>query len=232
MPPPVDVRARFLKLFGYSFIALALGVVVWGVIALGGRLFREAVHLRCQNNLRRLMEGFHIYQNKFPNQLPPCLATLFPLLEGRSDSFQCPADHDQGRRGCRPLWLRRSDGSAFQYVDLDGPALDPDADRDTLPCSYLYTANAYPCGLTDFKTTWRQEFDALRQKHGDLGKGIPIIRCYYHLPEKYVGGPPSPTNPADPDPEASPTYNVTADLEHIVEYRLDWQSDPQFTGTP
>jgi hypothetical protein len=221
----VDFRGKFLKLFGYGIIAVTIGVVVWGVISLGRELFAQAKHMRCQDNLKTLMAAISMYRETYHNQLPPHLAAVLPMCEGRRSKFQCPADPDHGAKGCRPEWLRRDDGDAFAGADLDGPTLDPERDTDRLPCSYLYVANQYPCGLVDFQHTWRDEFDKLVREHGP---DVPMIRCYYHLPEQYVQDPTDP-NVRHPDPEAGPTYNVTAGLRQ-KEYRLDWLSDPLFSG--
>jgi hypothetical protein len=229
----VDFREKFLKLFGYSVIVAALGVVAWAVLTLArSMIFGPQKQLRCQSNLKNLIEATTLYQSHYRGQRPPTLAALLPILEHRRDKFICPSDPDRGHEGSRPLWLRKDDGEIFKYVDLDGPMLDPGQDKDWLPCSYLYVANLYPCGLpaVDFERTWRAEFNRLVDKYG---RGVPMVRCYYHLPEKYVEIPAD--DPAGkrtvriPDPENRPTFNITADLD-LREYRAYWQGEPEFKG--
>jgi len=218
--PSVDFRQKFLKVFGYTVIALTIGVVIWGVMSLGMRLFGEAKHLRCQSNLKTIMGAMSIYRQTYRSQLPPYLAALLPLMQNRIDKLQCPADTNHGANGCRPLWMRPYyTDRDFGNVDLDGPTLDPGSARDNVPCSYLYAANGYPCGLDDSGRTWREVFESqVRQ----LGVQVPMVRCYYHLPEQYVQDPEFPGG-RRPDPNAAPTYNITADLE-LKRYPLGWQS--------
>jgi hypothetical protein len=230
---PVDLRARYIKLVGYLIIAAVIGLVVWGVLNLGGEIFRTSKHLQCQSNFKSLIEAMTLYRSQNNNQSPQYLTQLLPVLQNREDKFICPADPDRGRKGCRPAWLRRDDGNLFAYADLDGLAMDPATDTDRAPCSYLYAANGYPCGLADFQRTWREEFERLVAQYG---KGAPLVRCYYHLPELYVPLAEDGANKTAkarrrpalvPDPHATPTYNITADLE-LKTYQLDWQSDPTF----
>ena len=231
--PSLDFSRKFLKLLGYAIIAATLGVVIWAVLTLGTAIFGQAKHLRCQSNLKSIIGAMTMYRDRYNGELPPHLAVLLPFLDGRYDKFQCPADPNGGVKGCRPAWLKRYDDKigdgAFDNVDLDGPSLDPEKADDSFPCSYLYAANGYPCGFTNFETTWRQEFEKLVRKHG---AEVPMIRCYYHLPERYDR---EAKEPGTPDPAVSPTYNVTlenlnsAELK-IREYPLLWQSMPRFSG--
>ncbi len=223
--PSIDFRGKFLKLFGYSVIVVTIGVVVWGVMAVGVRLFGQAKHLRCQDNLKTIMGAMSIYRQTYRSQLPPYLAALLPLMQNRIDKLQCPADRDHGAKGCRPLWMRPYyTDRHFANVDLDGPGLDAETAADRVPCSYLYAANAYPCGLDDSGRTWREVFE---NQVREQGNEVPMVRCYYHLPEQYVEDPGAP-GAKSPDPKATPTYNISADLE-LKEYPLRWQSDPRFS---
>jgi len=233
--PALDFRRKFLKLLGYAIITAVIATVVWGVLALGGRLFGEAKHLRCQSNLQSLIGAMTMYRDRNGGQLPPHLRALLPLQEGRYDKFQCPSDPNGGTQGCRPAWLRRDDEhlgtKAFVYADLDGPGYTPDKADDSFPCSYLYVANVYPFPLPDRDPdwTWRDEFNRLVKEHGNE---VPLIRCYYHLPEKYKSDP-SMKGGTMPDETVEPTYNVTyknvvADDLKIREYPLLWRADRRF----
>jgi hypothetical protein len=221
---PVDFRARFLKLFGYTVILATIGVVVWAVVEIGAELGGKAVELRCRDNLRSIVTAMELYRSRFGMD-PPYLTALLPVLDGAASKLQCPADPHHGQRGCQPEWLRPAFGNRLAHTDLDGPTMDPARDRDSIPCSYLYVANDYPCGFTDFEQTWRQHFEGLRKQFGD---GVPMIRCYYHLPKQYIAAPDNP-KALYPDPNAEPTFNITADGK-VKSYRLDWQSEPEFQG--
>lgn len=213
----VDFRRKFLRLFGYIVIAATVGIVVWAVVRLGWEVFKRAEDVRCRENLRAIAAGFDMYKSAWTNRLPPYLAALLPMLEQRREKLACPADIDHGRSGCLPAWLRPYYNEMFVNVDLDGPTIDPQTSADTVPCSYLYTANAYPCHLPDAKTTWREEFEHLLWKHGD---SVPLVRCYHHLPERYIGESRNPSS-RYPAPNATPTYNIGADLR-VREYPLVW----------
>jgi len=231
---PADTRSRFIRLLGIAVVAAVIGSVIWGLLSLGAYMLGQAEGMRCQKNLKSIVEAMMIYRSQHNGELPIYLTLLLPQLEGRAEVLICPADPDAGRKGCRPAWLRRYDelvdelvgARAFAYVDLDGPGIDPERAADSVRCSYLYVANGYPCGLAEFRRTWRQVFDARVAK---FGKDVPMVRCYYHLPERYVseqedaGGGPRP-----PDPDAHPTYNITADLE-LRDYRLAWESERRFS---
>jgi hypothetical protein len=218
----VDFRGKFLKLFGYTVIAVTIGIVVWGVVELGSELGDKAVELRCKENLRSILQALDLYRTKFHAE-PAYLTALLPVLDGVGSKFRCPADPNDGTQGCRPAWLKEFDGDGFAYVDLDGPTLDPERDSDKIACSYLYVANGYPCGLKEFETTWKQEFDATVAKLGPKrGPDVPLVRCYYHLPQRYTD-PDDPTK-RYPDLTVSPTFNITSGRE-VKTYSLDWQSD-------
>ncbi len=220
----IDFRRKFLRLLGYAMIAATVGVVVWAVITLGWEVFKRAEDARCRDNLKAISLALDMYKTAWTNRLPPYLAALLPMLEHRREKLVCPADVNRGRSGCLPAWLRPHYQQMFTYVDLDGPTDDPETSSDTVPCSYLYTANVYPCHLPDAKPTWREEFERLWQKHGD---SVPLVRCYHHLPERYVeqGGDPTTRYP---DPNATPTYNISADLR-MREYPLVWLRAPQMS---
>ncbi len=217
----IDFRRKFLRLLGYAVIAATVGVVIWAVISLGWELFKKAEDVRCRDNLKAIALGLDMYKSAWTNRLPPHLAALVPMLEDRKEKLACPADVNHGRSGCLPAWLRPYYKDMFTNVNLDGPTADPETSADTVPCSYLYTANAYPCHLPEARPTWREEFERLSQKHGD---SVPLVRCYHHLPESYVeqgGDPPA----RYPDPGATPTYNIGADLR-LREYPLVWLQAP------
>jgi hypothetical protein len=217
-------RRKFLQLFGYAMIACALGAVVWGVLEVGGEMFSSAKQLRCQNNLKTLIAGLDLYRQKY-QKLPPYLTAVLPMIENRRSKLICPADPDQGRKGCRPAWMQRLDRPGlFDNVNLDGPSLDADRAHDRFPCSYLYAANVYPCGPAAYERSWRDEFEQLVERYGG---GVPLVRCYYHLPELRKDDPSDPA-PQEFDPRAEPTYNITAGFE-LREYPLDWQSDGRFS---
>ena len=78
--------------------------------------------------------------------------------------------------------------------------------------------------LDDSGRTWREVFE---NQVREQGAEVPMVRCYYHLPEQYVEDPGAP-GAKSPDPKATPTYNISADLE-LKEYPLRWQSDPRFS---
>jgi len=226
---PVDARSRFVRLLGVGVVTAILAGVAWGLLSLAGHMLGRTQGMRCQNNLKSLVEAMTIYRSQYGGQLPAYLALLLPHLEDRAEAFVCPADPDKGAMGCRPAWLRSDDeqvgDQAFAHVDLDGPGLDPGRASDSVRCSYLYAANGYPCGLVGFERTWREEFD---RQVGKFGKDTPMVRCYHHLPERYVGGGEAvDAEPKRPDPAAAPTYNITADLQ-VREYPLEWQSAPRF----
>ena len=212
---------------GAAVIGAVLALVAWGLFTLAGDMLGQTREIRCQKNLKSIAEAMTIYRVSYGGQMPPYLALLLPHLEGRAETLVCPSDPDHGAKGCRPEWLRAYDAQvgddAFAHVDLDGPGLDPDRAADSIRCSYLYSANGYPCGLVGFRQTWRELFD---QQVAKFGKGVPIVRCYYHVQQSYAsGGEEAPLK--HPDPAAYPTHNITADLE-VREYRLDWQSEPAF----
>lgn len=222
MAESVDFRARFSKLLTFAVIIFFAGLVCWGVLHVAGKMNLEARSIRCKANMKTLVEAMTLYKSQY-HDLPTTLAQLLPLIENRKEKLICPADPDHGTAGARPEWLRKDDGDLFKYTNLDGQTGDPEKDTDTVPCSYFYSASPYPCGLADFQTTWRDEFDSLVDQ---FGMSTPMVRCYYHLPEQYIEE--KRANPALkpnllPDPEAKPTYNITADLE-MREYPLDWQS--------
>ncbi len=217
---PPDTRDRFVRLLAAAVIAAVIGCLGWGLLSVGGRIVAQTRGMRCQKRLRTLAEAMTIYRS-LHGDLPAYLALLIEPLEGRTDTLICPADPGSGRNGCRPEWLRRYDNAqgdnAFANVDLDGPGLDPETAADTIPCSYLYAANGYPCGLAGFAKTWRALYD---EKVNQFGVDAPLVRCYHHLPEQYTGV------PAVPDPGAHPTYNITADLE-VRQYPLDWEMEAE-----
>ncbi len=238
----IDFRTKFLRLFAYGFVAGAIAFVAWGIVTIGSHMFRQAQQLRCQNNLRQLATATRYYRDQH-GLFPSYLAALTVFVDHR-DVFICPSDRRRGARGCRPLWLQRYDRyldeqegtEGFRYVDLDGPTLT-DADEDWLPSSYLYVANEYPSGLASppFSRTWRDLFeDAVEQ----YGSGVPLVRCFHHLPEQYlpleedpIADPHDPRTVRTPLPTAEPTLNVTADLR-IVRYPYNWREAPEFADTP
>jgi hypothetical protein len=228
--PDIDFRAKFLKVLGYSAIALAMGAIFWVVLTLGYGLFRDAQRVRCRSNFARILSAFEVYNNKYGRVLPPHFYALKVVADCPDAIFQCPADPDKGRRGCRPEWLRKDDGDLFKYTELDGPGLNPAHATDRLPSSYLYIANGYPCGLPDaqFRITWREHFGYLVE---DFGDGVPMVRCYYHLPENdFVTDPDDPAAPFV-NPKSSPTFNITADRQ-FREYQYDWRTDPDRKTAP
>lgn len=225
-----DARSRFIRLLGIAVIAAVIGSVIWALLSLGAYMLGQAEGIRCQKNLKSIIEAMTIYRSQHKGELPPYLTLLLPQLEGRAEALICPADPDAGRNGCRPAWLRRYDelvgDRAFAYVDLDGPGIDPERAADSVPCSYLYAANGYPCGLDEFRRTWRQWFAARVDK---FGKDVPMVRCYYHLPERYATDwEGAADGPRPPDPDAYPTHNITADLEPR-DYRLVWEFERRFS---
>ena len=226
---PADTSNRLNRLLGAAIVACVLALLAWGLFTLAGDMLGQTRDIRCQNNLKSIAEAITLYRVDYGGQTPPYLASLLPRLQARADVLVCPADPDKGANGCRPAWMRAYDkdvgDNAFAHVDLDGPGLDPGRAADTVPCSYLLTANGYPCGLVDFKQTWREVFDGQVAK---FGEGVPMARCYYHLPQSYVDAEEdSGAAPRPPDPAASPTHNITADLQ-VRSYRLEWQSEPGF----
>ena len=228
---PAETSSRFAGLLGTGVVAAVLALLAWGLFTLAGNMLGQTREIRCQKNLKNIAEAMTIYRVYYGGQTPTYLALLVSHLEGRAEALICPADPDQGAKGCRPAWLRDYDAEmgddAFAHVNLDGPGLDPDRAADSVRCSYLYAANGYPCGLVGFKQTWRELFG---QQVVKFGKDVPLVRCYYHLPQSYAGGGEGPgAGPRHPDPAAYPTHNITADLE-VREYRLDWQSEPALAG--
>lgn len=213
----IDFRRKFLQLFGCIVIAATIGVVIWAVVRLGSEVLKRAEDVRCRENLRAIAAALDMYRSAWTNRLPPYLAALVPMLEKQKEKLVCPADTDHGRSGCLPAWLRPYYKEMFTNADLDGPTIDPETSADTVACSYLYGANMYPCHLPEAKPTWREEFEHLLQKHGD---SVPLVRCYHHLPEHYVG---ETNNPSTryPAPNITPTYNISAGLR-IREYPLVW----------
>jgi hypothetical protein len=222
--PDLDFRAKFLKLLGYSAVVLTMATIFWAVISLGRELIDDAQEVRCQNNLTKIVQAFEAYNLKFGNTLPPHLYALKVAADVPDSIFQCPADPDKGRKGCRPAWLRKDDGELFKHTDLDGPGIDPKRATDRLPSSYLYAANAYPCGLPDinFEYTWAKHLSYLVE---DYGRGVPMVRCYYHLPINDTVPDPDDPNFRVVNPSSSPTFNITRELE-LREYELDWIGDP------
>ncbi len=237
----IDFRAKFLRLCAYSFIAGVIVFVAWGIVTIGSHMFRQAQQLRCQNNLRQLAHATQYYRDQH-GTFPPYLAALTRIVDHR-EAFICPSDPNRGTEGSRPPWLQRYDRhlderdgvEGFRYVDLDGPTLT-DSDENWLPSSYLYAANGYPSGLAypPFSRTWRDLFEEAVEEYGS---GVPLVRCFHHLPEQYL--PPEQDPIADPDdprtvrtphPTAEPTLNVTADLR-IVRYPYRWQEAPEFADS-
>ncbi len=227
---PAQTSSRLNRLLGAVVVACVLVLLAWGLFSLAGDMLGQTRDIRCRNNLKSIAAAITLYRVDYGGQTPPYLALLLPQLKGRAEVFVCPVDPDKGAKGCRPAWLREYDtqvgDDAFAHVNLDGPGLNPDRAADTVPCSYLYAANGYPCGLVGFKQTWREVFDGQVAK---FGMGVPMVRCYHHVPQSYVNAGEG-AEPAlrEPDPAGSPTHNITADLL-VRSYRLDWQSEPGFT---
>ncbi|HUU69632.1 MAG TPA: hypothetical protein VM186_08910 [Planctomycetota bacterium] len=214
-----ESKGRFGWLVRTVLLVAFIGIGIYGTMFLADVVMSRANTVRCEANLRRLGEAMFMYRNQNSNRLPPYLTLLHPqYLEDKSNLI-CPADPNSGRKGAFPYWARyRPDGTAqpaqvwrdeFAYADLDGPTLVPWKDQDTVPCSYYYRFNEYPCDLQDLQrgVTFRQLMDDAAKEFGDR---TPVVSCLWHLPDY-------------PDDDGAPTQNLLYDLVHIERYPRKWE---------
>jgi len=199
MADKLDTGGRVARIIQLFFVALFVIAVVWFVVWITTtKILKPALETECQRNLKIIAQGLQDYLAEHDNHLPRYLTELYPNYVSKKEYFICPADKHHGKQGCIPAWLKdpkQTGGKPFSdtkgYVDLDGPTMT-DKDKDTIPCSYLYEYNQYPCWLRippespPYQFTWAKykEFqrDEVGKRVGEPENVIPVVRCFHHLP--------------------------------------------------
>ncbi|MDA0839417.1 MAG: hypothetical protein O3B01_12110 [Planctomycetota bacterium] len=219
---------RLLKMALFGFIAIMLG---WTAISAVPRMLDSLRDARCRQNLNNIAAAIGMYRNEH-SQFPYYLTGLYPRYLTTKDSFICAIDRLDGTVGAQPAWMKAHDTGdvendiyqVWKAADLDGVTGDPESDRDTKECSYLYSLNYYPEEAFG-GMTWRDMVYKMQKDAGVPLKQIPIVRCYHHLKAK----PPPIRNDFGErkkqefdDSYSRPTYNVLYDLS-ITELAEKWR---------
>ncbi|MDP6110235.1 MAG: hypothetical protein QF437_03375 [Planctomycetota bacterium] len=209
---------RLLKMAIFGFIAIMFG---WTAISSVPRMLDQLRDARCKTNLRKIAGAIGEYRNEH-NQFPYYLTGLHPKYLPTKESFVCSNDRLDGTVGAQPDWMKAHDTGdeendvyqVWKAADLDGSSGDPDYDRDTMSCSYLYSLNYYPEAAFE-GGVWREVVYQTQKNTGIPLKKFPIVRCYHHLkakpPPKYNDFGERQKQEFD-DSYSRPTYNVLYDL--------------------
>ena len=216
-----DVRDRFYWLLRASLLAAFIGAAIYGIVLVGELLVARANQVRCEANLHRIGEALFLYKSKNNNRLPPYLTLLYPDYLSDASLLICPADRNNGKQGAFPPWARLDKAGKtpddwrdeLAFTDLDGPTLLPWDDKDTIPCSYLYRFNEYPCDTSEEGLkkgiTWRQLAEDDQRTYRNK---TPVVTCFWHLPNY----------PKNTD---GITTNLLYDLATVVGYPKDWRTE-------
>lgn len=220
---------RYARLIQIAFLSAAVIGVVYFVVWMVGRIISPAAEAQCMRNLQVISRALSDYLEDHNNQWPRYLTELYPRYIQDLRRFQCPADRTRGAGGAVPEWIQRRlhFDNEDRFVDLDGPNMTPE-DEDTIPCSYLYEYNQYPCflsfapGVKPFQLRWSDFKDFqirwVRERGLDARNVVPVVRCLHHLKEADL--------PEEELRRLRPTLNILLNLSpNAREYPYDWHQE-------
>jgi hypothetical protein len=209
--------ARIIQIFFLAAFAIA---VIYFIYWIACQIVGTSFDVQCKRNLQEIARALDAYRQDHHKEWPPYLTALCPrYIDSRK--LICPRDPFQGRHGAFPDWMVGTmpfkDKDEINYVNLDGPNRTK-TDKDSIPCSYLYELNSYPCFWSDERphSTWlemnKKWEDRVTRAHLDPQNVMPAVRCLHHLKE---GCP----------PDEGPTFNILVNLLPDVQiYNRTWQT--------